>query len=63
MYSPEQIDRMVTARREFRVALRADILLLFNEDLDVDFLKDLRDATLKQWRANTALRATALGWR
>jgi len=40
MYSPEQIDRMVTARREFRVALRADILLLFNEDLEVDFLED-----------------------
>ena len=40
MYSPEQIDRMVRARREFRVALRADILLLFNEDLNVDFLED-----------------------
>jgi hypothetical protein len=40
MYSPEQIDRMVRARREFRVALRADILLLFNEDLDVDFLEE-----------------------
>jgi hypothetical protein len=31
---------MVRARREFRVALRADILLLFDEDLDVDFLED-----------------------
>ena len=42
VYSPEQIDRMVSARREFRMALRADILLLFNEDvlLTEDFLED-----------------------
>jgi len=42
MYLPEQIDRMVKARREFRMALRADILLLFNEDdiLPEDFLED-----------------------
>jgi hypothetical protein len=42
MYSPEQIDRMVNARRDFRMALRADILLLFNEDvlLTEDFLED-----------------------
>jgi len=42
VYSPEQIDRMVRARREFRMALRADILLLFNEDvlLTEDFLED-----------------------
>jgi len=42
MYLPEQIDRMVRARREFRMALRADILLLFNEDviLTEDFLED-----------------------
>jgi len=41
-YLPEQIDRMVSARREFRMALRADILLLFNEDvlLTKDFLED-----------------------
>ena len=41
-YLPEQIDRMVRARREFRMALRADILLLFNEDvlLTEDFLED-----------------------
>ena len=39
-YLPEQIDRMVKARREFRMALRADILLLFNEDLIEDFLED-----------------------
>lgn len=39
-YSPEQIDRMVRARREFRMALRADILLLFNEDVIEDFLED-----------------------
>ena len=41
VYSPEQIDRMVRSRREFRMALRADILLLFNEDVIVeDFLED-----------------------
>ncbi len=40
MYSPEQIDTMVKARREFRMALRADILLLFNEDVIEDFLED-----------------------
>ena len=42
VYLPEQIDRMVRARREFRMALRADILLLFNEDvlLTEDFLED-----------------------
>jgi len=42
MYLPEQIDRMVRARREFRMALRADILLLFNDDvsLEEDFLED-----------------------
>jgi hypothetical protein len=42
MYLPEQIDGMVRARREFRMALRADILLLFNEDvlLTEDFLED-----------------------
>jgi len=39
-YLPEQIDGIVTARREFRVALRADILLLFNEDVIEDFLED-----------------------
>ena len=41
-YSPEQIDRMVKARRAFRMALRADILLLFNDDdsLTEDFLED-----------------------
>lgn len=41
-YSPEQIDRMVRARREFRMALRADILLLFNDDVSLteDFLED-----------------------
>lgn len=41
-YLPEQIDRMVRARREFRMALRADILLLFNDDdtLTEDFLED-----------------------
>lgn len=42
IYSPEQIDRIVRARREFRMALRADILLLFNDDatLAEDFLED-----------------------
>ena len=42
MYLPEQIDRMVRARREFRMALRDDILLLFNDDntLTEDFLED-----------------------
>jgi hypothetical protein len=42
IFLPEQIDRMVKARREFRMALRADILLLFNEDvlLVEDFLED-----------------------
>ncbi len=40
LYSPGQIDRMVRARREFRMALRADILLLFNEDVIEDFLED-----------------------
>ena len=40
VYLPEQIDRMVRARREFRMALRADILLLFNEDVIEDFLED-----------------------
>lgn len=41
-YSPEQIDRIVKARREFRMALRADILLLFNDDVELseDFLED-----------------------
>lgn len=41
-YLPEQIDRMVRARREFRMALRDDILLLFNDDdtLTEDFLED-----------------------
>lgn len=39
-YLPQQIDKIVTARREFRAALRADILLLFNEDLVEDFLED-----------------------
>ena len=42
MYLPEQINRMVKARREFRMALRADILRLFNDDdiLEEDFLED-----------------------
>lgn len=42
MYSPEQINRIVKARREFRMALREDILLLFSEDdnLAVDFIED-----------------------
>lgn len=42
MYLPEQIDRMVKARREFRMALRADIVRLFNDDdiLAEDFLED-----------------------
>lgn len=41
-YSPEQIGRIVRARREFRMALRDDILLLFNDDatLEEDFLED-----------------------
>jgi len=42
MYLPEQIDRIVRARREFRMALRADLLRLFNDDdiLAEDFLED-----------------------
>jgi hypothetical protein len=39
-YSPEHIARIVKARREFRMALRADILQLFNEDVTEDFLED-----------------------